>query len=413
MMRTISTFAALSALCVVVACGDTGSSSAALVPANHPAASGARLRGTVDVATGTLTFAPVPASAGPSTSSGGPNAQIYGNQGVDIRIYNSAVVISAPTAGKKTYSANVGLRNLHTFRIGDEQGALAPPDTLGIYVFVSGGPTVTGTSSTCPACAVTVKNARGVLNFNAPNQSYWFWTEVVGPANGGADTTLNRKPWIFEADTAVTRFTFDVLVSTAWVAPNETRWKVDYEGDSLPDTQSEPRWRLRRSGNGVYTATSGILNVNPGPSSAEISFYRRDSLATTTSAYVEGRLQYTAPAGKTSTARLVIDDAVRFIAFGVSGSQVGFVDTSNTFLPGTAVTRDTRTAYHVYTMRKYAADSVVYFVDAVRGGKLNYSAFPGTAFLLTAPLFQFGMAGPDNGICDYDYVIYEIGTPVP
>ena len=412
MMRTISTFAGLSALCVVFACGETASSRAMLAPANHPLTALAHLRGTVDVAAGTLTFDPLAAPGG-SAPTPGVNGAIYGNQGTTVRIYNSAVVVSAPNLGKKTYSANVGVRNLLSYAIGDEQASLLPPDTMGIFVFVSTAPAVGATSSACsPACSVTVKNAHGQLPFAGPSQSYWYWSDRLTAVNGLRDTTLVRNSWVFEADTQVTRFSFDVLVSAPYVAPNETRWKVDYEGDSLPDTQSEPRWRLRKTGNGVYSAASGILNVNPGPSGAEISFYRRDSLASTTNAYIEGRIQYTAPTGKVSTARLVIDDGVKFIAFGVSGSQVGFVDANNTFL-GTPVTTNTTTLFHVYQLRKYRADSVVYFVDAVRGGTLNYSGLPGTAFSLTAPLFQFGMAGPDNGICAYDYVVYEIGTPFP
>ena len=346
MMRSIRTATALSVLCVVVACGDTASSGPALAPGNHPLVALAHLRGTVDVAGGTLTFDPVTSSGGPQSASG-VNAAIYGNQGTTVRIYNSAVVTSAPVLGKKTYSANVGVRNLLSYAIGDEQAFLLPPDTMGIFVFVSTAPVVGGTSSACsPACSVTVKNAHGQLPFTGAAQSYWHWSDRLDAVNGLRDTTLVRKSWVFEADTQVTRFTFDVLVSAPWVAPNETRWKVDYEGDSLPDTQSEPKWRLRKSGNGAHSATAGILNVNPGPSSAEISFYRRDSLAATTSAFVEGRVQYTAPSNKLSTARLVIDDGAKFIAFGVSGSQIGFIDANNTFL-GTPVTTDTRTAFHV------------------------------------------------------------------
>ena len=412
MMRTISTFAALSAVCVVVGCGDTASSRAALAPANHPLTALAHLRGTVDVAAGTLTFDPLTGPGGSAPTSG-VNAATYGNQGTTVRIYNSAVVISAPSLGKKTYSANVGVRNLLSYAIGDEQASLLPRDTMGIFVFVSSTPVVGGTSSACsPACTVTVKNAHGQLPFNGPAQSYWYWSDRLDAVNGIRDTTLVRKSWVFEADTQVTRFTFDVLVSAPWVAPNETRWKVDYEGDSLPDTQSEPKWRLRKSGNGASSATAGVLTVDPGPSSAEISYYRRDSLAKTSSAYMEASVRYTGNSMKVSTARLVIDDSTRFVAFGISGLMVGFVDPTNKFI-GDSLAMNTTAAFHTYQLRKYGADSAVFFVDGVRTGKTLYSTFASTQFAGTAPLFQFGMAGPDNGKCDWDYVVYEIGTPFP
>lgn len=404
----------LIALCGAIACGEAGPSSgsgAGLQPIDHPASVVTRMRGTVDAVAGTLTFSELP-PAGPSLAAGGPDAAIYGNQGTTVRIYNSPVVVGAPVSGRKTYSANVGIRNLLSYRIGDEQAGPAPPDTMGIYVFMNSGPTVTGTSSPCAACTVTVQNQQGTLSFNAANQAYWFWPELLGPVNGGQDTTLARKPWVFSADTAVTRFNFDVLVSAAWAAPNETRWKVDYEGDSLPDTQSEPKWRLRKTGNGQSTAAGGILTVNPGPSGAEISYYRRDSLATTTSAYMEALVQYTGVSTRASTARLVIDDNAKFIALGIGGTSVGFIDPNNNFI-GTSTSMNTTAAYHKYQLRKYAADSAVFYVDGVRGGKTSYSALAATPYAGTAPLLQFGMAGPDNSICLWDYVVYEIGTPFP
>ena len=412
MMRSLRFCAALIALWGAAACSD-GSSRGVLPPTTHPLPGIATLRGTVDVAAGTLTFDPISPSVGRLSPSLGVNAAIYGNQGTTVRIYNSVVVKSAPVLGKKTYSANVGLRNLLSYAIGDEQASLLPPDTLGIFVFVNSGPTVGATSSACsPACTVTVKNAHGQLAFNAPLQSYWYWPDRLDAVNGLRDTTLVRKTWVFEADTQVTAFTFDVLVSAPWVAPIETRWKVDYEGDSLPDTQSEPRWRLRKSGNGTHSATGGVLTVNPGPSGAEISFYRRDSLAGTTSAYMEGLIRYTGVTGRTSTARLVIDDSTRFVAFGINGSQVGFIDANNAFL-GTPFVMNTIAAYHTYQLRKYAADSAVFLVDGTRRGGITYGTFSTTQYLGTAPLLQFGIAGPDNSVALWDYVVYEIGTPSP
>ena len=138
--------ALLVALCAAVACGEASPSSGrapSLGPASHPLTTVARLRGTLDVASGTLTFEPV-SSAGTSLPGNGVSPAIYGDQGVTVRIYNSAVATSAPVAGKKTYSANVGVRNLLAYRIGDEQGAASPADTMGIFIFTNTAPVVFG-----------------------------------------------------------------------------------------------------------------------------------------------------------------------------------------------------------------------------------------------------------------------------
>ena len=208
-----------------------------------------------------------------------------------VRIYNSTVTTSAPVAGKKTFTANVGVRNLLAYRIGDEQGAATPADTMGIYVFVNSGPVVSATSSSCPTCTVTVANRHGTLNFNGTNQAYWFYPELLGPANGGSDTTRVRKTWIFEADTAVTRFNFDVLVSAAWVPPNETFWKIEYPGDSLPDTQAEPRWRKSATLMASATLVGGNLQIDLRRTKDSLLYSRRDSISTGMNALVDARFR--------------------------------------------------------------------------------------------------------------------------
>src|SRR5687767_1188759 len=105
------------------------------------------IRGVVDLSTGTMTLEPATSSLAARRSADRINAAIYGNQGVTTRFYNSAVVTGAPVGGKKTLTANVGIRNLLPHTIGDEQVGIAPLDTIGIYGFVSAGPTVLSTTS--------------------------------------------------------------------------------------------------------------------------------------------------------------------------------------------------------------------------------------------------------------------------
>ena len=377
------------------------------------------MRGTVDVTAGTLSFEEQPAGA--PLSSASPDAQIYGNQGVTVRIYNSTVTTSAPVAGKKTFTANVGVRNLLAYRIGDEQGAATPADTMGIYVFVNSGPVVSVTSSSCPTCTVTVANRHGTLNFNGTNQAYWFYPELLGPANGGSDTTRVRKTWIFEADTAVTRCNFDVLVSAAWVPPIETFWKIEYPGDSLPDTQAEPRWRRSATMMASPTLVGGNLQIDLRRTKDSLLYSRRDSISTGMNAFVDARFRLDDGGGNaTPQPGFALDDQTKYIGVFVSDSgaagrgKVGFVDAAGVFLTaaGASDTVSVR-AFRVYQLRKFGADSATVWVDGVPRLKVLYTNLPPTK--ATPSRVEFGHT---NGVArtttsTWDDVIYQLGKATP
>ena len=344
--RRVSLVAALS----LMACTDYLPSAAPVTdpPAVEP--SFEHLRGTVDASTGTLTFERVPSQSGSHERGGGINAAIYGDQGVTVRIYNSPVVVTPVGAGKKRFSANVGIRNLMAHPVGDEQAGL-PFHNLGIFVFVSAGPTVTGTSSPCiQACTVSVVRQHGIFAFSAPGQRYWFWPERLARAGLPGDTTANRVTWTFEADTQVTTFRFDVLVSAAWPPPQESRWKVNYGGDSLPNLGTEPGWVRSSAGGSVSTSINspgvGVITVNT-PGFSNLTYFRIDSLNTTTNAYIEARFRVNN--GLLLTAPEIsfgIDDQIKFIAVGVNGSQAGFLNSSLTFL-GSSTSVSTNTLSHL------------------------------------------------------------------
>ena len=408
-----------------VACSEGSAFSSAppaLEPTNHPLTSVAHLRGTVDVASGTLTFDPIAAN-GSVIPGSGVSASIYGDQGVTVRIYNSAVATGAPVAGKKSYSANVGIRNLLGYRIGDEQNATAPADTMGIYVFTNTAPVVSGTSSPC-SCTVTVKNPTGSRPFtSASNQPYWYWPEIVGAAGGGSDTTRARKSWVFEADTQVTRFSFDVLVSAAWGSPNDTSWRVEYPGDSLPDTQAEPRWRKLASPTASATIVANRLTLTNAGASDSTFYYRSDSISTGTSAYIEGRfrLDNGGLRGKPQVG-LVLDDGVKMIGVFVSDSskannraEIGFVkSTGGAAFIGTAGTIDTLVVKSIRAvqLRKYGSDSVVVYVDGSRRLSSTYANLPATR---GAAYYMFGARSPggSGSTATWESAVYQIGQPTP
>lgn len=373
----------------------------------------------MDVARGTLTFEPV-STTGAAQPSSGPSASIYGDQGVTVRIYNSAVTTSAPLAGKKTYSANVGLRNLLGYRIGDEQGTAAPADTMGIYVFTSTAPIVSGTSSPC-SCTVTVKNAQGMLSFTTPaKQPYWYWPEIVGAVNGGSDTTRSRKQWVFEADTQVTQFTFDVLVSAAWAPPNDTTWRVEYPGDSLPDTQAEPRWRKLSTLTATATIVSNQLTLTNGAASDSIFYLRSDSLTTGMNAMVEAQFRLDNGGLRSKPqAGVILDDGVRMAAVFVSDSSkslgsavIGFISSSGgAAFTGTTALITSRTT-HTVQVRKFRTDSVVVYVDGARTLSSAYSALPATRGTANICFGARSPAGTGN-TSTWNYVIYQLGRATP
>jgi hypothetical protein len=366
------------------------------------------IRGEIDADRGTLTFGPVPV--------GGARVRtaIYGNQGVTAQLYNTPVVITQPSPTVKRFEAQVGLRNLLSHVIGDEQAGATPPDTVGIFVFFTTGPIVIAPNP-CAGCTVTMVSHQGSQTFTALNQKYFHWQERVAAAGTPGDTTRSRKLWRFDASTAVTGFRFDVLISTAWAAPNETRWKIEYPADSLPQTGSEPRWRFRQTSLlGAVTASGGFLTINSGFfSGLEKSFYRRDSVTTAANAYVETSMRYTGTSTTLAEPRILIDDATRFISLGVRSNAVGFTNAARNFI-GTPFAMNTTTAHNTYQLRKYAADSAAFYVNGTRRGQIAYTALPLTNYGAAAPLVQFGHVTLNNGTSSsWDYVIYEIGVATP
>jgi hypothetical protein len=366
----------------------------------------AALRGRIDLTTGVLEFenaaAELPAAAI------GVSRAVYGDQNVLVKLYNTPVSIdSTSVPGTKTWTGNVGLQNLTTHVIGDEQAGAAP-DTMGVFVFFNTTPTVTAPSP-CPGCSVTINRYDGTGNFTAPGQLYFWWRDRVA-AN---DTTKARLLWSFSAPAQVTGFSFTVLVSAAWPPPAEARWKVTLNNDSLPDTQEEPRWHIEQSGSSnTYTASGGSLTINASSNGA-LRFYRRDSVAATGSGYIEARMQSSSANQNRPEARIAIDDGDKYVGLGIARGTVWFVDTSATFLAGTPVSVNTTAGYNTYQLRKYGADSAAFFVNGTWRGAILYALLPAGS-LVTGPRFIFGnrgIVGASGG--SWDYVLYEIGTPFP
>jgi hypothetical protein len=393
-----------------------------LTPPAAPAAYSApmtTLRATVDLEAGTLTFTPLVATNAGYSLPAGFSASIYGNQGVTVRIYNSAVTVTNPSSpGKKTFSAPVGIRNLLPHPIGDEQATGTPTDTMGIDIFINSGPTVTATSSVCaPACTVTAKNPDGKRAFSAPNQAYWHWQEIVGSAGSARDTTLTRKLWVFEADTQVTNFSFDVSVNAAWPAPFETRWKVEFSADSAPTAGTSARWHQMAGSNGAATMNSpgaGLMTLVV-PNKGVQLFTRDDGIVPSSDAYVEARVRRNT-GGTGEQVAFGIDDGVTLIAVGLSvDGQIGFLDDAFDFF---ATTSTTTTTLQTYQLRKVGNTTVELWL--VETGTLllsrPYASFPASPTGFADGVF-FGDPDGDKSkgpiSSTWDYVTYEIGVSRP
>jgi hypothetical protein len=391
---------------LVVGCADAPTSERAPIERDPPTRYVA-LRGEVDGDRGTLTFSAVPV--------GGSRIRpaVYGNQGQTIQLYNTPVTTSMPDASTRRFEAQVGVRNLLDHFVGDEQSGASPPAIIGIFVFFTDGPTVTSPTP-CAGCTISLVSQHGARTFTAQNQKYFHWQQRLAPRGTAGDTTTTRTTWRFDASAAVTGFRFDVLISAPWVPPHETRWRVEYAGDSIPQTGAEPRWTLRNTAVfGAHAASNGILTINSGfLSGVETTFFRRDSIGTNGNAYITASVRYNGGSVTLPEPQMVLDDGARFIALGIRSDQVGFINASRAFIDTPfGVTTNT---YRTYQLSKFGSDSAVFYVDGIRRGQVAYPLLPVTNFVSEAPLFQFGHVTLQFGTSsNWDYVIYEMGTATP
>lgn len=356
------------------------------------------LRGTVDLEGGTLEFAPVTPSGYPGFA-----PAIYGDQNVNVRLYNSLVVLDS-SATPWRWTANVGIRNMRPHYIGDEESSATPLDTMGVYVFFVQEP-VPG--QPCGGCVARIANSDGAMSFDTPSRKYFHWPERLNPTgSASADTTLMRRAWVFETSAGVRSFSFNVLIAAAWPAPFESRWRIEYTADALP-ASSAPVWKFEGSG-GNSSASGGSLTLKGKFSGM---FYRRDPIAAAQNAYVDAVARLS---GGTSQPEIgiVMSDRVKLIGLGVANGVVGLISNVGTFLAGTTAPLGSGT--HQLQLRKYAADSAVYFVDGVRRGQATYATLSGDMFSPPLSGVSFGaLPTSDGSNSTWESVIYEIGASSP
>jgi hypothetical protein len=362
------------------------------------------LRGTIDLDRATLEFTPVVPPAAPGFS-----PAIYGDQNVNVRLYNSRVVLDSSTSTWR-WTASVGIRNMRSHFIGDEETAATPLDTIGIYVFfvqdaVPGQP--------CPGCFARIANHDGTMGFDAPNQKFFYWHDRLNPMGSAlGDTTLVRREWQFETSAGVRSFTFTVLIAAPWPPPQETRWRIQYTADVLPGAATPP-WKTESWAPGGSASASGGSLALTGNAGGLLMFYRRDPIAPTQSAYIDARAQVVSGGSSRPQIALLLSDHVKLIALGVSTNTIGMMTNGGLFQTGTTSALSSGT--HQLQLRKYAADSVVWFVDGSRRGRATYASLSNDTFTSSPGAYAaFGALPTTTGNSStWDDVIYEIGVALP
>jgi hypothetical protein len=388
-------------------------------------------------------------------------------KGADARFFGAPGTIShvfqleggAPSAGN-VFRLDDHIENVFSFPIGTHlphPTGVFPQDTMGVYVFVSVAPTVTAGCTPGPTCTV-VDSGDGAFTFTRPTpQPYMFFKTILEAADGtphsGLDFTdqtsvggINYfRTLAFHASSGVTNFTFGVSVDAAVVKPNDTRWRVEYLADSLPnrvgtglaDLRSEPDWRRHASATAVTDTsiqTSGcaagasrcfqIISHTPSSNGItdSISYFRSDSLGTTDSAYIAADVVMTNLTPNLPSIFLGMQDRAKGMLLGFSSNKIGFCDATGNYLGGAAGPTTFMSASTSWRISKFGADSVVVYNGGARVFNLAYASLPNalavpvpTAFFSfgNRPLFKNGGGNPTAVTSKWTDVVYEIGATRP
>jgi len=408
----------------------------------------------VNLKTGEVTTHPLESSA---ATASGVDARFFGAPGTISHTFTLRG--GAPTAGN-TFTLDDRIENAFSFPIGTDlmhATGVFPEDTMGVYVYMAILPTVTAGCTPSGTCSVAADSGEdGAFPFTTPTpQPYMFFKTILEAADHaphhGLDFTDQSnvggidyfRSFSFRAKPGVTNFKFGVSASAAVVKPNETRWKVTYIADSLPnrvgtslaDLRSDPDWR-RGASAGAVSDTSIVATGCPAggttkclrissvtPSNGALAddslfYYRSDSVGTTDNAYISATVSVSGNKPNNPTVFIGMQDRVHLMLFGISQNKLGFCDGTGAFV-GTPTTT-TATSYRI---SKFGTDSVVVYLDGATTSTINvaYSTLPpAPAFATPNKFFWFGnrvqfasSPKPSGDISLWSSVVYEIGVTGP
>jgi hypothetical protein len=356
----------------------------------------------VDVKSGKVTAHAV---AGSSGVPAGVSAKVFGAiPQIEYSFFGEPQGLATP--GVVEFNLHGNISNLLDFAIGTNSfhpfNSPYPQDTMGIYAFYILPPYQfknTGGADCAPACTVTVDSADGAYTFTGSTpQQYQYWKTILD--SGGRNALLPGpfetnptgipgggyyRPFSFRTTGNVGTFRFGLAMAAAWSDPHESRWKVFYLADSLPnrvssqDLRSEPDWRVLGTG-ATATITPGGCTPNTNGCSLRIAsssgtgatqtyeYYRSDSVRAAQSGYIQATMTATPatalfPPQKPSIF-LGLKDPAKLVQMGISTALTGFTDSTGAFVTATGATSATVSTRSTWRVAKYGADSASIFSPA-------------------------------------------------
>jgi len=397
-----------------------------------------------------------PASQSP-TAPAGVSGRFYGLATEIEHVF----AVSAPTPIGTTgaeYHLKLHINNLEPFAIGTNSphtAPLFPQDTMGVYVYLSIPPyNITCSPSPCGTTSVAMDSADGAYPFfenHGLAQPYLYFKTILEPGTFGVhsgrgytdQTSIGGidyfRTFNFKTAGSVSDFSFGIAVSAPFVDPNETRWKVFYVADSLPnrksflDLRSEPDWRIAGT-NGADTAivpagcapntgACGLQitsHVPTGQARDTLLYYRSDSVRNAQDAYITATLTISnQSASSVATVFLGLQDQTKLVKLGISPTQIGFTDTSGAFV-GTPASINPQ--HNTYRVAKFGTDSAAVYAPPDSSAsvlRIAYSSLPAApAKVLSNRFFFFGNvtrgnAGAKQATSRWTTVNYEIGAHAP
>ncbi|HET7584831.1 MAG TPA: hypothetical protein VFK13_07990 [Gemmatimonadaceae bacterium] len=391
----------------------------------------------VDVASGTVTTTPIDNMS----ASAGSNRQIYGTKQQAAFRFAMASPATINAQGQWKLPMTMRVENLLSFAVGTSQAgnAATARDTLGEFAFLTTMPVATsGCVANTAGCRITVSQQHGSASFTTPTaQPYWFFNDVLAKSDGVANsgTDLSRAQNItFVVDTAIKRYSFGIALSAAWQAPQESRWKVDYRPDSLPDNGTEPFWKTVDVGttrgsivtSGCPLFASRCLKVedtNRSSDQAELLYYRSDSLGTSQNAYIA--FSYSGSYGANSDQQVGLigmTDQNKLILLAIGQKNTYFID-GNLNQVGGQISTSSFTSNDQLRIVKNGNTSVQLFIgfSTTPALTVSYSALPNDPWTSQGDVshsrsFMFGFF--NNGSRKtmstlWSNVTYEIGVTQP
>jgi len=397
-----------------------------------------------------------------SSASQSPNAPA----GVNARFYGLATeiehvfAVSAATPigiDGAEYHLQLHINNLEPFAIGTNSPHTAPAfpqDTMGVYVYQSIPPYNITCSSACGAATVVMDSADGAYPFfenHGLAQPYLYFKTILEPGTFGVHSGRGYtdqtgmggidyfRTFNFRTSGGVADFSFGIAVSAPFVSPNETRWKVFYVADSLPnrksflDLRSEPDWRIAGTagadtaivpaGCAPNTGACGLQitsHVPVGQARDTLLYYRSDSVRNAQDAYITATLTISnQSASSVPTVFLGLQDQAKLVKLGISPTQIGFTDTSGAFV---GIPANINPLHNSYRVAKFGTDSAAVYSPPDSSAsvlRINYSSLPAAPAKVVFNRFFFfgnvtrGNAGAKTATSRWTSVNYEVGAHAP